>query len=94
MEEADWTYGEGRLLGVRRAAIGEDGRIEITTLLINGGHEPRDFAVPEPPLKWHMELNSATPERRDDPIDPARILVEPHCVILLVAHAPAADSHE
>jgi glycogen operon protein len=90
MDEADWTYSEGRLLGVRRAAVTDDGRIELTALLINGGHEPREFALPEPRFDWRMELDSATPERRDEPLDPARIVVEPHCVILLVAHAPAS----
>jgi glycogen operon protein len=92
MDDADWAFSEGRLLGVRRAAVDEKGRIEVTALLINGGHEPRDFAIPEPAFDWRMALCSATPGRRDETIDPKRVLVEPHGLILLVAHARAGDT--
>ncbi|MFC4727284.1 glycogen debranching protein GlgX [Coralloluteibacterium thermophilus] len=87
MGEDDWNYTEGRLLALRRAARRDDGRIEITLLLVNGSHEPRRFELPPPTFSWTCRLDSAAPEAPEHHLDDAGLDVQAHSVVLLSTYA-------
>src|SRR5690606_27930967 len=49
MSDAAWEFGEGRVLGLRRAYVDENGRVEISFVLVNGSDGDIDFRLPESP---------------------------------------------
>ena len=86
MENGAWDDPQGRLLAVRRAGV-EDGRVEVSLMLINGSHEDRQFRLPAPTLPWLAVLDSAHPRGVEQWIDgrEAALKVGAHSVRLLVA---------
>jgi glycogen operon protein len=86
MDSTAWDDPQGRLLTVRRAGT-DEGRMEVSLLLINGSHEDRDFTLPDPPLPWLAALDSAEPEAMDQWVDnrDGPVKVGAHSVRLLIA---------
>jgi glycogen operon protein len=60
--EGAWHDAENRTLALRRATRDDRGLLDVTLLLINGGHEAVDFNLPEPPLQWRLVVDTAEPE--------------------------------
>jgi glycogen operon protein len=92
MDEASWSYAEGRLLALRRAFRDVEGKLDCTLMLINGSMEDRRFVCPTPELEWTVALNSAEPDRdggeAGDGID-----VPAQSLLLLVANPEAMERH-
>ncbi len=80
MEDAAWTHDQARVLGVvlngdgikETDARGRPIRDDSFLLLLNAGHEPRDFVLPPPPegRSWQLFLDTANgyPFRQADPM--------------------------
>ncbi len=85
MEEDDWQYFEGRLLGVRRALPIGDARVEVSLLLINNTDEARPFILPQPTLRWRLRLDSAQPAGMERDVGESEVEVAAHSVQVLVA---------
>ncbi|RZM34669.1 MAG: glycogen debranching enzyme GlgX [Sphingomonas sp.] len=65
----DWENTNGRALTMRRAALCEDGRIQVVSLLLNASEGPLTFTMPPPSEVERMVLiDSAKPEQQPMPI--------------------------
>ena len=66
----------------------QDGRVEVSLLLINGSDSDRQFHLPRPALAWRAVLDSAHPDALLHTLDPHQqnVLVSAHSVRLLVTH--------
>ncbi|WP_373928872.1 hypothetical protein QTN93_03700 [Sphingomonas aerolata] len=65
----DWENTNGRALTMRRAALCEDGRIQVVSLLLNASEGPLTFTMPPPSEVERMVLiDSAKPEQPPMPI--------------------------
>ncbi len=80
----DWEDGERRPLALRRAAWRPDGRLDVTLLLMNPGHEPLRFEPPAPSLAWRLALDSAS-QQAPAPPTAGPVLVQAHSLVLLSA---------
>ncbi|MEG8046403.1 alpha-amylase family glycosyl hydrolase [Sphingomonas aerolata] len=65
----DWENTNGRALTMRRAALCEDGRIQVVSLLLNASEGPLTFTMPPPSKVERMVLiDSAKPDQPPMPI--------------------------
>jgi isoamylase len=88
MQDDDWQYFEGRLLGVRRALALEHAEVEVSLLLINNTDEARPFELPEPSLPWRLRLDSAEPDAPEREPSETSVEVAAHSVQVLIARVP------
>lgn len=58
----DWQNPEGRALVMRRAGLGEDGRVEMLNLLFNASSASLTFVLPEPAHQAEVLIDSVTPD--------------------------------
>jgi glycogen operon protein len=84
LTEDDWNNSEARLLGLRRAAGCDDGRVEVLALLANADNAAHVFRLPEPRLEWQVALDTADPGRRDVSVPDGHCEVGAHSLMLLV----------
>lgn len=79
-----WANGAAQMMSLRRA-VADGGTVDITLLALNASHVDAEYAVPNPELQWHIELDTANPDR--DPAEAASttIQVAAHSVVLLAA---------
>jgi glycogen operon protein len=77
-----WTDTTAQLMALRRATRQGD-IVDITLLLLNAGHEDREFIFPNPELAWEIKLDSANPDAEPRPAGDLRAIVGAHCAMLL-----------
>jgi len=87
MEPASWEDPARRTLALRRAAIGQDGRVDISLLLLNASPEEVLFTLPTPSCPWHLGIDSADAglQRVGQPIEGATFAVAAEATTLLLA---------
>jgi glycogen operon protein len=83
-----WGETEARTLVLRRATALSEGGVEVLLVLLNADSAAQDFMLPPPALAWTMQLHSAEPERRSEPLDAGHIEVAAHAAMLLIARMP------
>ena len=91
MRMEDWQYGEGRLLCVRRALRLDDGRVELSLLLINNTGEPHNFQLPQPVFRWTLRLDTAGSSTVERELEQPIQAVGEHSVQLLSTLTKAAS---
>jgi len=84
MSDAAWDFGEGRVLGLRRACVRADGQVELSLLLVNGGDGDVDFRLPEPPCGWLRVLDTANVRAAAAAIKAPQVVVCAHALVLLM----------
>lgn len=86
MSQEAWDYWEGRVLGLRRACVvPEDGKTELSLLLMNGSDQDILFQLPSDPAgAWVCRLNSAEPAASDVVVMEPEVGVAAHSVVLLI----------
>ncbi len=85
MTDGAWNDPDGRTLALRRALATEDGGLEVTLLLLNADGAGHAFALPEPVLDWMLVLDSAHPDREEQPVQDEAVPVGPRSAALLAA---------
>ncbi|MBD0274399.1 MAG: glycogen debranching enzyme GlgX, partial [Acetobacteraceae bacterium] len=90
MTDGAWNDPEGRSLALRRAVAAEDGGVDATLLLLNADGAGHAFALPKPTLDWTLVLDSAHPDREEQPVQDEAVPVGPRSVVLLAAKLPPA----
>ncbi len=85
MTDGAWNDPDGRTLALRRALATEDGGLEVTLLLLNADGAGHAFALPEPVLDWTLVLDSAHPDREEQPVQDEAVPVGPRSAALLAA---------
>jgi glycogen operon protein len=85
MRPVDWQYAAGRLLCVRRAALVDAVRAEVSLLLINTGPEPRTFQLPQPHFRWCLRLDTTVAATIEREMAGAQLEVSARSLQLLTA---------
>jgi isoamylase len=87
MGAEDWQAPDDACLALRRAARCDDGRLDLTLLLLNGGGDDRSFTLPAPAQPWRLRLDSARPDAPEREVGEPTLAVAARSVVLLVARA-------
>ena len=77
-----WTDASAQLMALRRATR-HGNIVDITLLLLNAGHEDREFVFPNSDLAWEIKLDSAAPDAEPRLAGDPRAIVGAHCAMLL-----------
>jgi len=85
MSDAAWEFGEGRVLGLQRACVLDDGRVEVSLVLVNGSEGDVDFQLPEVPCAWKRVLDTSGVRSPDAPVHGAQATLCAHALVLLLA---------
>jgi len=88
----DWQNGMARLLAVRRARRGEDGRVEALLLLTNADIAEHRFRLPAPTLDWRLVIDTRDPARPEQALGNAHYDVYRRSVVLLAAELQEATT--
>lgn len=91
MSDAAWEFGEGRVLGLQRACRLDDGRVEITLLLVNGSEGDVVFQLPDLPVSWQRVLDTSGQRAPDVPVQAQEATICAHALVLLLAVAEQAE---
>ena len=83
MTEAAWDFTEGRVIGLRRAALFPVGNADLSFLLVNAGTADIEFQLFEEPCRWTCELNTATGDGTAAVAPSAAVHVAAHSLIVL-----------
>src|SRR5690606_5999629 len=94
MSEAAWAFAEGRVLGLRRACLLEEGRVELSLVLVNGSDGDIDFLVPEAPTAWQRVLDTTNIRAAAVAMQGAHVPVCAHALVLLVAQVDPEEARE
>ena len=90
MSPEAWAYAEGRVLGLRRAAVLPDAGVDLSFLLVNGGVEDVEFRLPDGSMAWQGVLDTARPGQAPRLRPGAPLRLAAHGLVLLTARADAA----
>ncbi|WP_018747190.1 glycogen debranching protein GlgX [Chitiniphilus shinanonensis] len=87
LSNGDWDNPDAKALAVRRSGVDEDGNGTVTLILLNAGHDPIRFELPDgPDLPWQVSIQSAFPEQPAAPLGNEDGLEVPaHSMALLLA---------
>jgi len=84
MEPGKWQDPERRHLAMRRAALADDGTVEASLLILNGGAEDKEFQIAGADLQWILALNSSDPTRPVGTLSESKITAPARSVLLLI----------
>jgi len=84
MSEAAWAFGEGRVLGLRRASALADGRVELSLVLVNGSDGDIDFRLPDSPCQWQRVLDTAGIRAVASTVQSDHVAVCAHALVVLL----------
>jgi glycogen operon protein len=89
----DWNNPDGRALAMRRAAVRDDGGVEVITLLLNASSNPIAFTLPPPhTFNRRLLIDSAAPQAPEREIEgDGTIEVGAHAAVLLAAELSLGD---
>lgn len=85
MSDEAWDFAEGRVLGLRRARLKEDGSLDLSLVLVNGSDGDIDFRLPESPCEWQRVLDTTNLRVAEAAIQTDHVAVCAHALVLLVA---------
>lgn len=89
MTESAWDFAQGRVIGLRRAALLPAGNVDLSFLLINAGTADIEFQLFEEPCLWTCELNTATGDGTAAIASGSAVHVAAHSLIVLTGVAEA-----
>lgn len=84
MNEEAWAFGEGRVMGLRRACMGEDGNVELSLVLVNGADDDLEFHLPDSPCPWQRVLDTTQPRATAVAVQASTVVVGAHALVLLM----------
>jgi glycogen operon protein len=90
MSVEDWQNPEGRRVALRRAVRRDDGRIEVSLLLVNATGDACAFTLPAPAMPWRLRIDSGAPDAPERDIGSNVVDVGAHASVLLTAIAEGA----
>ena len=94
MTDEAWEYSEGRVLGLRRAAILPNEDVDASLLLVNGGPDDIEFTLPEMDCQWVLALDTGAPQNARADHGDNSVVVVAHGVVLLTCVIVAGSTHE
>ncbi len=83
MRPEDWQYWDGWLLCVRRAQRLDEGRTELSLLLVNDTINDQVFQLPQPLSPWRVRVDTADLNVADQPVDQPAVHVAAQSMQLL-----------
>lgn len=85
MSDDAWEFGEGRVLGLRRACRLEDGTVELSLVLVNGSEGDVEFRLPDSPCQWQRVLDTAGVRAMPSAVQAEHVPLCAHALVLLLA---------
>lgn len=85
LKPEDWTNPNGRLLGLRRVGLRDDGSLDVVIVLISADGAEHEFAIPPPVLVWTVKIDSHDPSIVDAPLPANQYLLHGHSIAVLTA---------
>src|SRR5690554_4342304 len=83
MSESAWEFAEGKVLGLRRAFLQEDGQLDLSLLIVNGGPDDVNFQLPANGCAWTLKLDTAEPGATATAVSTDSVMVAAHGLVLL-----------
>ncbi len=83
MSESAWEFAEGKVLGLRRAFLQEDGQLDLSLLIVNGGPDDVNFQLPANGCAWTLKLDTAEPGATVTAVSTDSVMVAAHGLVLL-----------
>ncbi|MBV9330983.1 MAG: glycogen debranching protein GlgX, partial [Alphaproteobacteria bacterium] len=90
LDPEDWANGDGRVLVLRRAAKLEDGRIEITAVMLNADAQDLNFKLPGA-LKWRVIADSSHSACEERDLDSDTYAIAGHGAAIIAAFLPPRE---
>ena len=84
LHEADWGNTQGRVLGLRRVVVRDDGQLDVTLLLLNADSGDFKFTLPMPKLDYQVLLDTHRPDTGCEPAG-GSYPVAGHSLVLIAA---------
>ncbi|MDB6060801.1 MAG: glycogen debranching enzyme GlgX [Verrucomicrobiaceae bacterium] len=85
LEQQDWHNNAAHLLGLRRAHIDAEDRIEVVILLNNSDTENHTFVLPTPHFDFQVVMNTDNPANLTGIMQNNECMVAAHSMVLLTA---------
>jgi glycogen operon protein len=85
LQLADWNNGAAHLLGLRRAYIDANDRVEVQLLLTNSDTYAHTFTLPAPHLNFRIAIDTDDPSITEAPLPAQSYDVAAHSLVLLRA---------
>lgn len=85
MTQDDWHNAAAKILGLRRAGLSADGRVEVFCLLHNADAAAHLFRLPLPHLPYCVLVDTRDPELRCEPLLGGQIELAAHSFVMLYA---------
>ncbi|OWW21738.1 glycogen debranching protein GlgX [Noviherbaspirillum denitrificans] len=85
-----WQNPEARALMVQRASMGNEGRLDIVLMLVNGGHDAIEFRFPGERLTWQLLIDSSAAAQAVRAVEEPAMMVPGHSVVVLANRIPEA----
>src|SRR5690606_12625110 len=83
MSESAWEFAEGKVLGLRRAFLQEDGQVDLSLLIVNGGPDDVNLRLPPDGGAWTLKLDTVDPGATVTALSTDSVMVAAHgCVVL------------
>ena len=92
MSDEAWEFAEGRVLGLRRACMLDDGRVELSLVLVNGSEGDIEFSVPAAPTAWRRVLDTTNMRAAEVTVQGTHVPVCAHALVLLLADVEQEES--
>jgi len=84
MSDAAWDFGEGRVLGLRRACLRDAGGVELSLVLVNGGDGDIEFRLPDSLCPWLRVLDTTQMRAAAATVAGLKVAVSAHALVLLL----------
>ena len=92
MSDSAWEFAEGRVLGLQRACLCNDGGLDVSLLLVNAADTDVDFTLPQSSWPWERVLDSASLRAAPVAVQTPTVRVCAHGLLLLVAKLEVDDA--
>ena len=91
MSEGAWEFTEGRVLGLRRACVRDDGSVDLSLMLVNGGDGDIEFQLPDSPCQWRRVFDTADIRATAAVVHAPQLKICAHAMVLLLGDVQADE---
>ncbi len=94
LEGSDWNNSTARLLGLRRAALGENEKIDFVIILMNSDMVAHRFILPAPLFGYRLIISTAEPELAEPRPCEGECEVAAHSLVVITGGTTLSEARE